>query len=44
MGEEMNYLKAVEYYTEMGMSEEEACHAASCDFLDEYNPEDEEDD
>lgn len=40
----MNYLKAVELYMEMGMSEEEACHAASCDFLDEYNPEDEEDD
>lgn len=40
----MDYLKAVECYMEMGLSEEEACHAASCDFLDEYNPEDEEDD
>ena len=42
MGEEMNYLEAIDYYMyEMGMSEDDACRAAFYIFFpDDYNPED----
>lgn len=41
MEKEMNYLEAVEYYMDMGMSEDDACRAAYYDFFpDEYNPDD----